>query len=262
MDLSKLRPSELRDLIRKNKFDKQTSGLAPGFAQANLVILEKEFAYDFLLFCERNPKACPILDATEIGTPSFERIAKNSDVRTDLPKYRIYRHGELEKEVLDIKTEWKDNMVAFMIGCSFTFEHELIRSGIPLKHIRNNTNVPMFKTNISCEKAGMFEGPVVVSMRPIPSDYIVRSVQITSRFPSVHGAPVHIGDPAMIGIDDVTKPDFGMPIEISENEVPVFWACGVTPQAVAMHVKPEIMITHSPGYMFITDIREDSLAVL
>lgn len=262
LNLSKLRPYELREIIRNNKYSEQTSGLAPGFAQGNLVILEKEYAYDFLLFCERNSKACPILDVTDTGSPSFERIAKNSDVRTDLPKYRIYRHGVLEREVSDIKTEWNDNMVAFMIGCSFTFEHALVRNGIPLKHMEQNTNVPMFNTNISCEKAGKFEGPMVVSMRPIPIEDVVRSVQITSRFPSVHGAPIHIGDPAIIGIEDITQPNFGTPTEVSENEVPVFWACGVTPQAVAMYVKPNIMITHSPGHMFITDIKEDSLAVL
>lgn len=262
--LLSLTPAELRLIMRKNEFSSHTSGIAPGYAQANLAILNKELAYDFLLFCKRNSQACPILDATEVGSPFLGNTAKESDIRTDLPKYRIYKNGELFDEVLDIKEEWTENMVAFLIGCSFTFEHELVRNGIHLKHLTDEYKdkvVPMYKTNIPCIETRHFGGPVVVSMRPIKNKDVVRAVQITSRFPNVHGAPVQIGDPEKIGIKDLMTPDFGEAIPIAEDEVPVFWACGVTPQAVAMERKPEVMITHSPGHMFITDIKEEKLSV-
>lgn len=255
-------PSEIRQLIRENKFTSPTAGLAKGYTQANLAILKKDLAFDFLLFCQRNPKQCPVIDVTEPGSPIPTLVAKNSDLRTDIPKYRIYKYGEMVDEVTDINKYWEDDMVCFLLGCSFTFEHPLIKNGIPVRHIEENCNVPMYKTNIQCNKAGKFHGPTVVSMRPLPEKDIVRAVQITSRFPSVHGAPLHIGNPASIGIKDINKPDFGDMVTIKENEVPVFWACGVTPQAVAMEVKPEIMITHSPGHMFITDIKDEQFSVL
>jgi len=255
-------PSEIRRVIRENKFTSPTAGLAKGFTQANLVILKKELAFDFLLFCQRNPKPCPVLDVTEPGIPIPTIVANDSDLRTDIPKYRIYKNGEMVDEVTDISEYWEDDMVCFLLGCSFTFEYPLIKNEIPVRHIEENCNVPMYKTNIQCVKAGKFQGPTVVSMRPIPEKDIVRAVQITSRFPSVHGAPIHIGNPEGIGIKDINKPDFGDMVTIKEGEVPVFWACGVTPQAVAMEVKPEIMITHSPGHMFITNVKEEQFSVL
>ena len=261
-DLANMHAAEVRALIRKNEWVKPTSGLARGFTQANLVILKKELAFDFLLFCQRNPKPCPLIDVTEPGSPVPQMAAPGADLRTDIPKYRIYRNGEFVKEVTDIVDDWEDDMVAFLIGCSFTFEHPLMNNGIPIRHIEEDCNVPMYKTNIPCVKAGRFEGPTVVSMRPIPEKDVVRAVQVTSRFPAVHGAPLHIGNPESIGIQDIQKPDFGDSVTIKEGEVPVFWACGVTPQAVAMQVKPELMITHAPGHMFITDLRDEQFGIL
>jgi len=261
-DLANMSPAQVRSLIRQNELIKPTAGMANGFTQANLAILKKELAFEFLLFCQRNPKPCPVLDVTEPGSPVPQLVAPGGDIRTDIPKYRIYRHGELVEEVTDIVKYWEDDMVAFLLGCSFTFEYPLMNNGIPVRHIEENCNVAMYKTNIPCVKAGRFEGPLVVSMRPIPEQHIVRAVQVTSRFPSVHGAPVHIGNPEGIGIKNIHQPDFGDSVTIKEGEVPVFWACGVTPQAVAMQVKPEIMITHAPGHMFITDVRDEQFGVL
>lgn len=261
-DILNLSPEAARLMIRNNEWLKPTSGMAKGYTQANLAIMKKELAFDFLLFCQRNPKPCPIIDVTEPGSPIPAIVAPTADIRTDIPKYRIYRHGEMTEEVTDIKKYWEDDMVAFLLGCSFTFEFPMMNNGISVRHIEEKCNVPMFKTNIQCTKAGRFSGPMVVSMRPIPEKDVVRAVQVTSRFPSVHGAPVHIGNPASIGIKDIFKPDFGDPVTVNSGEVPVFWACGVTPQAAAMHVKPELMITHAPGYMFITDVRDEQYGVL
>lgn len=261
-NVAALTPSEARALIREGKWRKPTSGMAAGYTQANLVILKKELAFEFLLFCQRNPKPCPVLDVTEAGSPVPQLVAPGADLRTDVPAYRVYRHGELVDEVTDITSYWEDDMVAFLLGCSFTFEQAMLRNGIPVRHIEEGCNVPMYKTNIPCVKAGPFEGPMVVSMRPVPEKDVVRATQVTSRFPAVHGAPIHIGNPASIGILDIDQPDFGDRVTVKEGEVPVFWACGVTPQAVAMHVKPEIMITHAPGHMFITDMHEEQYSVL
>lgn len=255
-------PSNAREMIRQNNWLKPTSGLSNGFIQANLAVLPKELAFEFLLFCQRNPKPCPIIDITEPGSGIPALAAPNADLRTDIPKYRVYRNGELAEEKTDVSDIWDDNMVGFLLGCSFTFEEALLNNGIPIRHIEENCNVPMYKTNIECVKAGRFEGPMVVSMRPMSEKDAIRAVQVTSRFPSVHGAPVHIGNPASIGIYDIQNPDFGDRVTIKEGEVPVFWACGVTPQAIAMHVKPEIMITHAPGFMFITDIKNEQYAVI
>ncbi|PLR81452.1 putative hydro-lyase [Bacillus canaveralius] len=254
-------PYKAREMIRKNGWLKPTSGLAHGYIQANLAVLPKDLAFEFLLFCQRNPKPCPIIDVIEPGSAIPSVAAPNADVRTDIPKYRVYRHGKLVEEKTDVTNLWDENMVGFLIGCSFTFEEALLKNGIPIRHIEENRNVPMYKTNIQCVKAGRFEGPMVVSMRPMSEKDAIRSVQVTSRFPSVHGAPVHIGNPANIGIKDIHTPDFGDSVTIKEGEVPVFWACGVTPQAVAMHVKPEIMITHAPGYMFITDLPNEQFSI-
>lgn len=262
MNLASMHPAELRAMIRRNEWVRPTAGMASGFTQANLVILKKAWAFEFLLFCVRNPKPCPVLDVTEPGSPIPKLVAPKADLRTDLPKYHIYRHGELVEEVTHIKKYWEDDMVAFLLGCSFTFEQALMNNGIPIRHIEENRNVAMYKTNIPCVEAGRFKGPMVVSMRPIPEKDIVRAVQVTSRFPAVHGAPIHIGNPESIGIMDLDQPDFGDPVTLKEGEVPVFWACGVTPQAVAMEVKPDLMITHAPGHMFITDLRDEQFGVL
>lgn len=260
-NLKTMNPQEVRQLIRKGDFTGPTSGLCPGYVQANLVILPKEIAFDFMIFANRNPKPCPVIDITEPGKPVPSLVAPDASIITDLPKYRIYLRGELSEEVLNIGDYWREDFVGFLLGCSFTFESALIRAGIPIRHIEENKNVPMYITNIKCKNAGIFEGPMVVSMRPVHYDLVVKAVQVTSRFPSVHGAPVHIGNPKAIGIKDIDRPDFGDPVTIKDGEVPVFWACGVTPQAVAMRAKPDIMITHSPGHMFISDIREEELSI-
>lgn len=262
MDLSKASPAEVRAMIRTGEITGQTSGMCDGYAQANLAILPKDLAFDFLLFTQRNKKPCPVLDVTEAGSPVPRLTAPGADIRTDIPRYRIYRKGELTDEVTDISSFWRDDLVAFLLGCSFSFEAPMIEAGLEVRHITDHHNVPMYKTNIECVPAGVFHGPMVVSMRPMKPADAIRAVQITTRMPFVHGAPIHIGDPEAIGIHDIDKPDFGDPSEIRSGEVPVFWACGVTPQAVAMAVKPEFMITHAPGHMFITDIPNASLAIM
>ena len=262
MDVRHLSLPELREVIRRGQYTGPTPGLAPGYAQANVVILPQKYAFDFLLFCFRNPKPCPLLDVTDVGSPVPRMVAPEADLRTDVPRYRIWENGVLKAEVTDIRDYWRDDLVGFLLGCSFTFEAALLEAGIPVRHIEEGCNVPMFVTNRPCTPAGVFHGPMVVSMRPIPQEQVVRAVQVTSRFPAVHGAPVHIGDPEALGIRDLAKPDFGDPVTIRPGEVPVFWACGVTPQAVAMNAKPEFMITHAPGHMFITDLKDEELAVL
>lgn len=253
---------ELRQHIRTGQWRYPTAGLAHGFTQANLAIVPRDLAYDFLLFCQRNPKPCPVLEVFDPGDPEPRELAPGADIRTDIPYYRVYRHGILTEEVEDITPFWRDDLVSFLLGCSFTFEHSLMDAGIGIRHIDLGLNVPMFTTNRPCKSAGSFQGPLVVSMRPIPQDQVVRAVQITSRFPAVHGAPVHVGNPLELGICDITQPDFGDAVPIKPNEVPVFWACGVTPQAVMMRSKPELAITHAPGYMFLTDQHDSELAVL
>ena len=254
-------PAEVRALVRTGQWRNVTAGLAPGHVQANLVILPKELAFDFLLFCQRNSKPCPLLEVMEPGCFEPKQTAPGSDVRTDLPRYRIFEHGEMVSEADEISALWREDLVSFLLGCSFSFETALLDAGIPLRHLEGRKNVAMYVSNIETSPAGAFAGPMVVSMRPVQHSQVVRAVQITSRFPSVHGAPVHIGDPEAIGIKDILRPDYGEPTEIRKGEVPIFWACGVTPQAVAVNSKPPFMITHSPGHMFVTDWRDEDLAV-
>lgn len=251
---------EVRQQIRNGQWRRPTAGLAPGFVQTNLVILPRDLAFDFLLFAQRNPKPCPVLEVTDVGSPEPALSAPGADLRTDVPKYCIYRDGALAEEVTDLRSVWRDDLVSFLLGCSFTFESALLQAGVPVRHIEERRNVPMFVTGIACKPAGVFRGPLVVTMRPIPAELVPRAVQITGRYPGVHGAPVHVGDPAHIGIRDLMRPDFGDSVTIRPGEVPVYWACGVTPQAVAMQAKPPLMLTHAPGHMFITDLRNEELA--
>lgn len=261
LHFAEVSPKKVRALIRNGEITTPTAGMAKGYAQANLVILPQDLAFDFMLLAQRNPKPCPILDVTNIGSPEPTIMGPGADLRYDIPKYRIYENGVLAAEVPDIADYWRDDLVAFLLGCSFTFESPMLDAGIPIRHIEEDCNVPMYITNIECRPAGVFHGPMVVSMRPIPYQQVVQAVQITSRFPAVHGAPIHIGDPAFIGIKDINSPDFGSKVTIKPGEVPVFWACGVTPQAIAMTTKPPFMITHSPGHMFVGDIPDKDLAV-
>ena len=255
--------SEVRRLIREGSFNQPTSGVAPHHVQANVAILPKDVAFEFLLFCQRNPKPCPVVEVIEAGEVEAALTAPGSDIRTDVPLYRVYKNGELVDEPRTLEAHWSDDLVTFLLGCSFSFEHALMANGIDLPYYGTERNVPMFITDIETKKSGSFEGPMVVSHRWIPQDKVVRAVQATSRFPDTHGAPIHIGDPSKIGISDITKPDFGEVWEQgSDDEVPVFWAWGVTPQSVAMASKPELMITLSPGHMFVTDLMDEDLAVL
>ncbi len=253
---------ELRKRIRTREITGQTSGLARGFAQANLVILHKRYAFDFLLFCIRNPKSCPLLDVCEAGEINPNKLSIDADIRTDIPKYRILKDGVLIEEVTDCLKYFNEDSVSFLIGCSFTFEDALIKNGVPIRHIDENKNVPMYITNIECTEAGIFSGPTVVSMRPMSKDLIQKAIDVTSEYPSVHGAPLKIGNYEELGISDINKPDFGDAVTIREGEIPVFWACGVTPQAAIMRARPDLVITHSPGHMFITDIRDEELKSL
>jgi len=248
--------------IRGGDVSGPTAGLAPGNVQANLVILPKGLAHDFLRFAQANPKPCPVLAVSEPGDPHLPSLGEDLDIRTDLPKYRIWRRGELVEEPLDVSHAWREDLVSFALGCSFSFEQALIEDGIELRHVTCGTNVPMYRTNIRCEPAGLFAGPLVVSMRPLKPSDAIRAIQITSRFPSVHGAPVHVGLPAMIGVTDLAKPDYGDSVPVGSDELPVFWACGVTPQAVIAQVRPEFCITHAPGSMLITDLVNSKLACL
>ncbi len=248
--------------IRAGTHTGPTAGLAPGNVQANLVILPRALAHDFLRFAQANPKPCPLLAVGDPGDWRLPGLARDFDLRTDLPRYRVWRDGVLVDEPTDIKALWRDDLVSFPIGCSFSFEQALIEDGIEIRHIACDVNVPMYRTNIATVPAGPFHGPLVVSMRPMRPADAIRAIQITSRFPAVHGAPVHIGMPEAIGIADINLPDYGDPVPIRPGEMPVFWACGVTPQAVIAAVRPEFCITHAPGAMLITDLRNTSLAAL
>lgn len=248
--------AEVRALIREGKWTAPTSGLALGYVQANMIVLPRDWAFDFLLYATRNPKPCPILDVTEPGDPETRMIAPGADIRTDLPKYRVWENGELVDEPGDILSVWRDDLVAFMIGCSFSFEGALLKAGIRIRHMDENVNVPMYLTSVPCIPASRFSGNTVMSMRPIPHNQVVKAVTCTAKLPAVHGAPMHIGSPEAIGVRNINKPEFGDAVTIKEGEVPVFWACGVTPQAAVMQSKPPFAITHAPGYMFIADKRD------
>jgi uncharacterized protein YcsI (UPF0317 family) len=259
MNLEYASGKEVRQAARTGALTTVTPGLARGYVQANLVVVPRELAFDFLLFCQRNPKPCPVLDVTEPGNPEPALVAPGADVRTDLPRYCVYRNGERVEEPTDLRAWWRDDLVAFLLGCSFTFEHALLEAGVPVRHLELGCNVPMYRTNIACHRAGVFHGPLVVSMRPLTPAHAIAATRICSRFPQAHGVPIHLGDPEAIGIGDLSRPDFGDPVPIRTGEIPVFWACGVTPQAVAMQSRPPLLLTHKPGHMFVTDLRDTEL---
>lgn len=255
MDTATLRPDEARALFREGLVA-PTSGWCDGWTQANLVAVPSDLAEDVRHFARRNPRSCPVLDVTEPGGVGCGIFA--GDLRTDLPGYRVYEYGELVAEVDDVRDVWRDDLVALLIGCSFTFERALLAAGVPVRHVEVGSNVPMYRTNLPCDRAGRLGGPLVVSMRPIPADQVDTAVTVTGRYPDVHGAPVHVGDPAALGIADLGSPDFGAAVPVHPGEVPVFWACGVTPQAAIRDSAVPFAITHSPGRMFITDEPEDT----
>ncbi|MEN3121739.1 putative hydro-lyase [Janibacter sp. LM] len=258
IDHASLSPVEARTRFRDGLVT-PTSGWSAGWTQANLIAVPRDRAYDVLLFAQRNPKSCPVLDVTEPGELSCGIF--DGDLRTDLPAYRVYEHGELVAEVPDVRDVWREDLVAFLIGCSFTFEAALLEAGAPVRDVEVGSNVPMYRTNRPCRPAGTIGGPLVVSMRPMPADRVATAVRVTSRYPAVHGAPVHIGDPGALGIADLGRPDFGDAVPVREGEIPVFWACGVTPQAAVMQSRPPFAIGHAPGMMAITDARDSDYLV-
>ena len=251
----------VRLAARSGALDAPTSGLAYGYVQGNLAILPHDHAEDFLRFCQANPKPCPLLGVSERGDPTIPALAADLDIRTDIPRYRVWRDGEPIDEPRDITSVWRDDLVSFVLGCSFSFEEALLAAGVPVRHIENGTNVPMYRTSVQTARAGRFHGPLVVSMRPMKPADAIRAVQITTRLPSVHGAPVHLGFPEAIGIDDLAKPDYGDAVPVGRDELPVFWACGVTPQAAIAAARVPFAITHAPGYMLVTDLKNAQLAV-
>lgn len=251
-----------RRAIRSGAWRGHTSGLAPAHVQGNLMILPAALAPDFQRFCQQNPKPCPVLGISEPGARTLPALGEDLDIATDVPGYRVYEHGEMTAEVSDLTGFWRDDLVTFVLGCSFSFEAALIEAGIPLRHVAQGRNVAMYRTSIPTVAAGPFHGPLVVSMRPMRAADAIKAVQVTARVPAVHGAPVHLGDPSLIGIADIGRPDFGDPVAIEPDEIPVFWACGVTPQAVAMAARLPLCITHSPGFMLITDLKNRDLPFL
>jgi len=254
-------PSEARRIIRAGEYTGHTAGIAPDYVQGNLCILPKELALEFAAFCQRNPKPCPVIGMGAPGDPSLPDLG-DIDIRTDLPRYRVFKDGKLVDEPTDIAKYWSDDLVTFLLGCSFSFELPILQEGIRLQHVERNTVVPMYRTSIECVPAGRFKGRMVVSMRSFAPAEAIRAIQITSRFPAVHGAPVHLGLPEAIGVHDLMRPDWGDPPEMKPGELPVFWACGVTPQVAIEAARPSICITHKPGSMLITDKRNSALAAL
>jgi uncharacterized protein YcsI (UPF0317 family) len=255
-------PSRKARLAYREGLVASTAGVAPGFVQGNLAILPAEYAGAFHRFCQLNPKPCPIIGMSDVGSPFIPALGADLDIRTDVPRYRVWRDGEVVDEPTDITKHWRDDLVTFVLGCSFSFEEALLDEGMPIRHIEQNVRVPMYRTNIACGEAGPFAGPMVVSMRPFKPSDAIRAVQITSRYPAVHGAPVHLGHPHLIGIKDIAKPDYGDPVPVADDEIPVFWACGVTPQSVINAAKLPFAITHSPGLMLVTDLKNRTMAVI
>ena len=256
-----LTPSELRQQIRSGAHQGNTSGLCAGYVQCNIVILPTDWAEDFLAFCKANPKPCPLIAVSKPGEFNLPTLGADIDLRTDIPRYRIFEHGQLREEVDDISVHWRDDLVSFLLGCSFSFEEALIAEGLDVRNVTEGVNVPMYRTDIECVSAGPFSGQMVVSMRPFAPPEALRAAEICARFPSVHGEPIHYANPEHIGINDINQPDYGDSVKINEGEHPLFWACGVTPQVALENAKPPFCITHSPGSMLVTDMKNTELEV-
>ena len=253
-------PREIRQAIRAGRHRRNTAGLARGYVQGNVCILPREYAEDFAAFCNANPKPCPLLAMSAPGDPRLPELGEDLDIRTDVPAYRIFRDGRPEGDVADLRDLWRGDLVTFVLGCSFSFEEALMAAGLRLRYVEQGTNVPMYRTSIDTVPAGPFRGKLVVSMRPFRPADAIRAIEITSRYPRVHGAPIHIGLPEMIGIENLDRPWAGDPTEVRADELPLFWACGITPQSVVLEARPSLCITHSPGHMLVTDLTNASLA--
>lgn len=251
---------QARLAIRQGRHAGHTAGLARGYVQGNLCILPSEYAEEFRAFCELNPKPCPLLAMSQPGDPRLPALGEDLDIRTDVSAYRIFRNGKQEEDVTDLTSLWRDDLVTFVLGCSFSFEEALLDAGLPLRYVEQGRNVPMYRTSLDTVPAGRFRGKLVVSMRPFKPADAIRAIEITSRYPRVHGAPVHLGDPRSIGVEDLQQPWVGDPTDVLDGELPLFWACGVTPQAVVLEARPSLCITHSPGHMLVTDLKNASLA--
>lgn len=252
-------PAEVRARARRGEWSGTTAGHCPRYQQANLVLLPAAVAGEFASFCTRNPKPCPLIEVTPPGDPEPRLSAPGADLRNDVPSYRVYRNGELVEKRSDLREVWRDDLVGFLLGCSHTFEHALAEAGVEIRHVAYGTTVPMFISSIRCVPAGRFAGPMVVTLRPVPRSQLGLVLELSARYPHAHGVPVHVGDPGKIGIEDLARPDFGDPVPVGEDDVPVFWGCGVTPQVVAREARPELMITHEPGQMFMTDLPREAL---
>jgi uncharacterized protein YcsI (UPF0317 family) len=252
-------PRDIRRAIRARRHTGHTAGLARGHVQGNVCILPQAYAEDFLAFCRANPKPCPLLAVSEPGDPRLPALGEDLDIRTDVPAYRIFRHGKQEEDVADLLPLWRSDFVTFVLGCSFSFEEALMEAGLPLRYVEQGRNVPMYRTSIDTVPAGRFRGKLVVSMRPFKPADAIRAIEITSRYPRVHGSPIHIGFPEMIGIDDLARPWAGDPTEVLGDELPLFWACGITPQSVVLESRPSLCITHAPGHMLVTDLKNATL---
>jgi uncharacterized protein YcsI (UPF0317 family) len=254
-----VRPSEARARFRAGLVT-PTAGWCDGWAQANLIAVPRDLAWDFLLFAQRNPRPCPVLDVLEAGEVAGPLL--EGDIRTDLPRYRVYVDGEPVAEPTDVRDRWRADLVSFLIGCSFTFERALVAAGVPVRHVEQGVNVPMYRTSLRCRPAGAVSGPLVVSMRPVPAALVDTAVRVTAAYPAVHGAPVHVGDPRELGITDLGAPDYGDPVVPEPGDVPVFWGCGVTPQAAVVESRPPLAIAHAPGHMLITDARDEDYRIV
>ncbi|MCC9620505.1 putative hydro-lyase [Thalassospira sp. MA62] len=253
-NIADMTPLALRQAIRRGDHTGTTTGYASGYLQGNLAILPASYADEFLKFCAKNPKSCPLIGMSEPGSPFIPELGADLDIRTDIPGYRIFRGSAEYTSTTDLSDVWRDDLVSFVLGCSFSFEAAITRAGVPVRHMDAGRNVPMYVTNIETAPAGRFNGPLVVSMRAFTPSDAIRAILYSDRYQLAHGAPVHIGDPSQIGITDISKPDFGDEPVIQDGDIPVFWACGVTPQMAIRNVLPDLAITHEPGLMLVTDV--------
>jgi uncharacterized protein YcsI (UPF0317 family) len=248
---------EIRESIRSGKWEGMTVGRAGRYVQTGLVVLPKSSAYDFLVFCQRNPKPCPLLEVTDPGCPTLTKLAPGADIRYEIGSYDIWREGKLDEQVPDIKQYWKKDSVGFMLGSSLTFSQALKEA-----ECESSTGITLYNTNITCVPSGSFKGHMVVTMQTLPPEKVARAVQVTGRFQATHGAPIHIGDPEAIGITDLSKTTGNTSApSIPKGHVPLFWACSVTPQIIAQETKIDFMITHSSGHGFVTDLMDYDIAV-